>query len=100
MDNALIRVENNVGTEHSMKLHANNAGSYFAGPTYVQRISPTPTYGCPFNDPACSQQCPFGFGYSVGTSSRSPSQNHVNKIFTITAKTPCRLTVTPAPLIR
>ena len=95
-----IRVENNVGTEHTLMLHANNAGSYFAGATYVQRISPAPTFGCPFNDPACAQQCPFGFGYAVGDRIEvtADTQSKVNKIFTVTAKTPGRLTVTPAPI--
>lgn len=95
-----IRFENNVGTETTVMIHANNAGSYFAGATYVQRVSPSPAFGCPFNDPACAQECPFGMGYKIGDKIEvtADSQNNVNKFFTITAKDPCKITVTPAPV--
>jgi hypothetical protein len=107
-----IRVENNVGTTQTVSLVANNAGSYFEGPTYVQKMlntwgseatsSPgggTSTYYCPFNDPACQKECPFGQGYKFGDRLYiTGTTSQTTSIFFVTAATPCRLTVEPAPV--
>ena len=109
-----IRVENNVGTTKRLLLMANNGGSYFEGATYVQKMlnawgseatsvnnGGTSAYYCPFNDPACQQECPFGLGYKFGD--RIAITNLVDtlqteSIFYVTAATPCRITVLPKPV--
>ena len=107
-----IRVENNVGTKVTLNLMANNAGSYFSGATYVERRlntwgseatsvnnGGTSMFYCPFNDPGCQAECPFGQGYKYGDRLYvTGTTSQTTSFFTITAATPCKLTVHPAPV--
>ena len=105
-----IRVENNVGTTKTVLIYADNSGKYFSGATYEQKLlnawgslstnaAGTTSYYCPFGDPACQQECPFGSGYQQGDRlSITGTGSQTETIFTVTAASPCKLYVEPAPV--
>ena len=106
-----IRVENNVGTTKKLLLMASNADSSFSGATYAGKklnawgsaATSTPAGGtthffCPFGDPACQQECPFGLGYKMGDRLQvTGTTSQTEQIFDVLEAGPCKLVVTPAP---
>ena len=61
--------------------------------------SGTTSYYCPFDDPACQQECPFGTGYKYGDRlSITGTTTQTETIYFVTSASPCKLIVSPAPI--
>lgn len=92
-----ISVQNNALTVQGRKVVAADLGTTgtFTMATYIQRTGET---YCPFDSNHCEQQCDFGFGINVGDIYYVNAASQTTKHFTVTAATPCQITVTPDPV--